>query len=592
MPLNDAPVNAEKIAVFSDTGGNPAKLRYDVPLPGQYRGRRVIALEGLKLADSDWRVMAGGVTTGVSQGVTKQLDLKEIEHGQYSFDERKAEQYFLQTARANGVPGDMVMELERHLATTPQVNRGTPDGEAPSPTRGRRTPVSSPAPGGPDAGPIGLTPDPDDPQGLPPELLPLLQDFKEQLHHGTIMIPQRNYGGSATTTPAPIKPTVTPRLALVEMYAISSFLGDYGLGRTVKTMSLLPGEELTMRLRTWRSSERSVKESSSIFDSATSESKERFQSTVQAETTDKHTQTSKTEWHVDANVVAAWGWGAANVTGGGSGEYHSGREQFGRQVNDASQEHARESSNKRDVTVSSSTERTDRSEDEETIERVIRNVNLRRTLNFVFRELNQTYDTYVHLLDVKVGYSDGTPNSWREVPLSGLRQLLEDVLVKKVDETAKAILDLISVVFDESDSPQQVLERFTWQNAANTWLPDPNPTRAQDGSWAPPTKDVVYRYKRGKIGQNIVDGVLMRRDQVVLRTDSVLVEALLGQADALDEYAMVSQRADAEAKTLANDRAGLVNAALQALDDAERATAYAEILNGDGTIRLALNQGT
>jgi hypothetical protein len=320
------------------------------------------------------------------------------------------------------------------------------------------------------------------------------------------------------------------------------------------------------------------------------ESKDRFQSAVQKETTDKRTQTSQTEWHVEAEVGASWGWGSADFSGGGSGQYHSGREEFGRQVNDASQEHAREASNKRETNVTSSTERTEKLEEEETVDRVIRNVNLRRTLNFVFRELNQTYDTYVHLIEVKIGYSDGTPNSWREVPLSGLRGLLTDVLVGRVDETAKAILDLICIVFDNQDAPQNVLDRFTWNAQKGVWNVEQDPQREADGTWAAPTKDRLYRYKRGRLGQQQVDGVVLRKDRVVLRTDSILVEALLGEADALDEYAMVSQKADAEAKALANVRANTVNDALAALGNPERAKAYAEIVNGNGVVRLDIHQ--
>ena len=42
----------------------------------------------------------------------------------------------------------------------------------------------------------------------------------------------------------------------------------------------------------------------------------------------KATQSSKEEWHVEAEVEAGWGFGSAKVSGGGSGEYQSGREEF------------------------------------------------------------------------------------------------------------------------------------------------------------------------------------------------------------------------------------------------------------------------
>lgn len=611
MALKDTPSKAQNIATF-DSAGGPARLRYDVPLPGQYRGHRIVALDNLGLADADWQVLAA------DDDLIKQLNLQVAGATggiNYSFDTQLAIQYWFRQARANGVPGDKINELERFLASPEQGQRislaqGTPTGisftgsTSLSDIAGLRETLASRSimftPGqtrtiglrGSQVGiPQGLTLDPSVlPPSPLPELIPLLKSYFDKFSLGVLEIPRPDSSGGTVTVDVPVKAQPKPQLALVEVYAVSSFLGDYGLGRTVKTMTLLPGEEMTMRIRTWRSSEMSTKESSSIFDSATVEAKDRFHSAVQRETTDKQTQTSQTEWHVEAEVGASWGWGSANVSGGGGGQYHSGREQFASQVNNATQEHAREASNKRDTSITSTTERIERREDEEIIERVIRNVNLRRVLSFVFRELNQTYDTCMHLVEVKIGYSDGTPNSWREVPLSGLRGLLEEVLQNKIDETAQEILNLISVVFDEQDNPHNVLEQFTWDAAANGWIPDRQPKRMVDGRWAPPQKDLYYRYRRGKIGQSDVEGVILRKTTVVLRTDSVLVEALLGEADALDEYAMVSQKADAEAKELANEQTSIVNAAMEKIDASELLRVYAEIVGKNGVVKLDLHQ--
>lgn len=65
-----------------------------------------------------------------------------------------------------------------------------------------------------------------------------------------------------------------------------------------------------------------------------------------------------------------------------------------------------------------------------------------------------------------------------------------------------------------------------------------------------------------------------------MQTDSVVVEALLGEADALDSYAMTSQRAEAEAKWLANRRLELAVDALEKITEPKaRATAYAQMFN-------------
>jgi hypothetical protein len=583
MALAERPTTAANIIEFDGQPSVASKLDYSVPMPGSQRGRRIVALEDLGLQAADWATESKQLAVNAAE----EIELKRVGGG-YEYDADKAIDLWFRMARASGVRGDHIGELERWFAS-PQLN-------ARLRVEGIRPRIASAAPEGLaiDQPLPGLTPaGPEE-----PDLWPLVKDYLDKLKVGVFRLPAPDGSGGATTSTVPADPdagAVRPALFLVEVYAISWFPEDYGLGRTVKTMSLLPGEEMTMRMRTWRSREQTVKESSSIFDSQSTEASDRFRSSVQTETTDKRTQSSKEEWHVEANVSASWGWGSANVSGGGSGEYHSGREQFAKQVNDASQEHAQQASSKRDTTVTSSTESIEKREDEETVERVIRNVNLRRTLNFVFRELNQRYVTKVHLLEVKIGFTNGRPGTWREVPLSGLRGLLTDVLKPaRVDAVATQILNLIGVVFDKDDGPANVLETVTMTNNGADWNVA-DAARDNQGDFPPPAQASFYRFKRGPLGGQAggqrVPGVVMQQDEVVLRTDSLVVEALLGQADALDEYAMVSQKADAEAKALANRRTKIVNDGLERINDgAALAAAYAEMVHTDGAVRLEVEQ--
>lgn len=615
MPLSSSPQPAENIINF---GGEPdpraAKLDYGVPLPNQQRNRRVI-----EVADV---AAPGSFKESASSNATERLNLKASGGGSgaYTFDQSAATQLWFTAASANGVPGDKLADLERWIATPTQQPRPTGSeaklsasdvqfvlervrpGIATSASVGvSRPPTPSLSPR---SSVVGLTPT--EPDVQVPELLPVLLDFHEKLGRGTISIPRGDGAGGVVTSDTSATRKRSPRFFLIEEWAVSSFLGDYGLGRTVKTMTLLPGEQLTLRIRTWRSSERSIAESSSIFDSAAKEAQDRFQNQVQQETTDKSTKSKVEEWHAEANVGATWGWGAATVSGGGSGQYQSGREQFARQVNDAVQEHARSESSKRETTVTSATELTEKREDEENTERVIRNVNLRHTLNVVFRELNQRYDTYVHLRDIRIGFTDGSVNSWREVPISELLGLLRDVLEPgAVADAAKKMLRLAVRAFDVAGNAVPLLEKRTWSPDAQTWSDptDVSPGVGGDVEEAP-TDTTYYRFKRGPLGavgtkvadgaaqpNNLVEGVVARIDSVVLRTDSLVGEALLGQADALDEYAMASQRADAEAKEVANQRNAIVNGALKNLKDSEIVDAYVRMLTS-GPARLDLRQVT
>ena len=214
------------------------------------------------------------------------------------------------------------------------------------------------------------------------------------------------------------------------------------------------------------------------------------------------------------------------------------------------------------------------------------NVNMRRTLNFVFRELNQEYKTLLHLKDIRIAFTNGRQGSYDEAPLSGLRQFLDKyVAAAQVKPTAEAILKIAATVFDSSDAPVRTIERIKMSADGTDWTKSEAkpvngefPVPPSDGSW-------FYRFRRGPLGQGAepdhpVAGVVMQQSAIVMRTDSVIIEALLGQADALDGYAMVAQEAASQAKQLANAREALAQQTLAEISDAEkRAAAYAAMFN-------------
>ncbi|MFM9087136.1 MAG: hypothetical protein ACKOPT_03140, partial [Cyanobium sp.] len=356
---------------------------------------------------------------------------------------------------------------------------------------------------------------------------------------GLLQIKQLNWAGQNVALQIDPAEASKPELMLIEIYGVSSFMGNYGVGRTVRTFTLLPGEETKISLKTWRSSESTIKEASSIVDSQSSSASERFGNKVQEETSVKSNESKKENWYVEAEVSASWGFGSASVKGGGGGEYQSGREEFAKRASEATNEHAREASAKRDTSVTSSTEQTVKTGDESLTERLIRNVNMRRTLNFVFRELNQEYVTILHLKDIRIAFTNGRQGSYNEAPISGLRQFLEKyVSPGQVETTASAILKVVGTVFNNTDDPIRAIERVAmnadgtgWTMSAAAPVNGAFPVPPSDGSW-------FYRFRRGPLEQkgvpHLVDGIVMKESTIVMRTDSVVIEALLGQADALD----------------------------------------------------------
>src|SRR5205823_1029015 len=78
-----------------------------------------------------------------------------------------------------------------------------------------------------------------------------------------------------------------PRLFIIESYLLSSYLGNYGAGRTIKTLTLLPGEKTKLTFKTFHSEETQSKQASTILDSFTEESAADFESTLNHEQSDK-----------------------------------------------------------------------------------------------------------------------------------------------------------------------------------------------------------------------------------------------------------------------------------------------------------------
>ncbi len=219
-----------------------------------------------------------------------------------------------------------------------------------------------------------------------------------------------------------------PRILLVETYRLSSFLGQYGAGWTIKTFSLLPGEKTKIGVKTYRKTETDEKSASSILDSYTEESAEEFESTVSDEQSSTDNQESSDNYYADAEASANWGWGSASVSGGVSGSTNSSREGFAKNVSSATEKHAASSSAKRVVQIDTSYEVSEETGEETSIERELENINVGRTLNFVFRQMNQEFITLTHLVDIKVAFFNGFAESRIEVPLSELDTLLEEVL--------------------------------------------------------------------------------------------------------------------------------------------------------------------
>ncbi len=355
------------------------------------------------------------------------------------------------------------------------------------------------------------------------------------------------YGGlEVSFTPQP--QSARPRLLLVETCRLSSYLGNYGAGRTVKTFSLLPGEKTRISVKTYTRSESDAKSASSIFDSFTEDSADEFMTSLGTEQSQKQDYAETFNYHAEAEAECSWGFGSAKVSGGVKGGTNSAREEFAKNISNASEKHAAKASAKRDIQINTSYEVKEQTGEETSIEREIQNINVSRTLNFVFRQMNQEFITLLHLVDVRVAFFNGFSSSYQEVSLPDLRSLLEEVIdgQARQDEVAQAIIDELANIYDYNDDHHSFAEDREIKdkngNVICTYL------RIK--------KDLTSEYypdpaKKGlKI---VVPGIILSASKHVIRTEGIIVEALLGQGDGLDEYSHGLQNETVRAKALANE---------------------------------------
>jgi hypothetical protein len=79
-----------------------------------------------------------------------------------------------------------------------------------------------------------------------------LATLLSHLERGVFYIPKRWWSGSIVLNLVYPLPAPQPAFFLVEVYALGPLPGDYGLGRTIRTFTLFPGESTEITARTWR----------------------------------------------------------------------------------------------------------------------------------------------------------------------------------------------------------------------------------------------------------------------------------------------------------------------------------------------------
>jgi hypothetical protein len=196
--------------------------------------------------------------------------------------------------------------------------------------------------------------------------------------------------------------------------------------------------------------------------------------------------------------------------------------------------------------------------------------------------MNQKFVTVLYITDVRVGFHNGHDGSWREITLPDLEEFLEE-MVKPADRDSLrlAIHDALYYTFDWKGDHRPMLEERKL-----TPSEDAKPPIITD-----PQKPSPYTYwkycqnmtllNRNKDGVEVsIPGVIINVTDSTLPTDGVIVEALLGQGNALDAYSLGLQMEAVREKLTTNDHSqtniDLVKAKLKTVENKD--TVKADIL--------------
>jgi hypothetical protein len=365
------------------------------------------------------------------------------------------------------------------------------------------------------------------------------KEYQEKKAQGLLLNAYKSMSGEVrhTYVAQPVKPR--PRLLLVEKYRLTTYLGQYGAGRTVSTFSLLPGEKTVLSISSYRRSERTAIEASSVLDSYTKESAASFEEGLATENSTAESRQESFNYHAEAEASASWGMASGSASAGIAGSTASSREEFSKAVSTATTKNASSASAKRDVQINTSTTATEQTGEETSITRDIRNINVGRTLNFVFRQMNQEFITVLHLVDVRVAFFNGYRGSKEEVALPDLDRLLAKYVLEPARaKTKEAILAELRALRDWRDRPvSDFIEPFP---------------EAQRPLWWRVKRDFTSVYEDETGNRITVPGLIVNVTKNVMRTDGVIVEALLGEAPALDAYSLALQEAKNRGQALDN----------------------------------------
>jgi hypothetical protein len=227
-----------------------------------------------------------------------------------------------------------------------------------------------------------------------------------------------------------------PHFYIIEEYAVTSFLGNYGAGKIVNTFTLLPGERTTITMKSYRDRTSSQAYSENVLDSFSESSAVEMEELLEQE---NNSGSSITEAKGKSSNLSLSAGGTMSKLMGSFGfnkqqSKTAVRTSAVRQLDKTLNKHVNNSNSNRSVTVNTTSTETFKEGEETSTVRILENKNLSRVLNFVFRQMQQEYIAVTYLKNIRIAFSNGFPESIKVIDLEEIDELLYEFLVPGVND--------------------------------------------------------------------------------------------------------------------------------------------------------------
>ena len=357
------------------------------------------------------------------------------------------------------------------------------------------------------------------------------------------------FGGFDTRISLLKKPKkVIPRISIIEEYTTASYLGDFGAGKTVNVFSLLPSEKTTITIKTYKDITTTQSHTENILDSFSQNSADELEKLFEEESGTSDTTTSSV--NNNANINTSFTAKIFKVAASTNAAYSRAKTKTAtrtantKSINRALSKHTNSSNASRNVTVNSNSIQSIKEGEETTNIRELTNINKSRVLNFVFRQLLQEYVSITYLSNIRIVFTNGYMESNRVIDLEDLNSLLEDIIEPaQVDIVKRDILKSYCKILNYKDIDIDFIEEKTVNYGECFGL------KEVEKFWR--RKQVTDSYTAGGL-EIKVPGVILDVQKTILKTDSIIADAILGQGEALDCYGIKVQDAAAVGENLKN----------------------------------------